>query len=81
MTTRANEDFQRPNGCARPARFVLVNERIPRANAHCAACCAPIERGYVRDPQTRLAYCDPHCFVEHEKMSMPATSGHARRVS
>ncbi len=48
-------------------KFVLVNERIPRANAWCALCCTRIDRGYVRDPHTRLLYCDTQCFTEHEK--------------
>ena len=31
-------------------RFVLVNNRIPRMNRHCALCGDVIEKGYVRDP-------------------------------
>lgn len=65
----------------RLARFVLVNERIPRANAACAMCCGKIERGYVRDPHTRLLYCDAECFAEHEKTALPAAVRPARRVS
>jgi hypothetical protein len=33
-------------------RFVLVNNCVPRMDANCALCCAKIERGYLRDPQT-----------------------------
>jgi hypothetical protein len=75
MTMRPIEDFH--CRAVSPARFVLVNERIPRAQADCAMCCARIERGYVRDPQTRLVYCTPACFGDHERM--PAAI--ARRVS
>ena len=81
MTTRLNEAFQSRNGFARPARFVLVNERVPREHAHCAMCCARIERGYVRDPNTRLVYCDAQCFGQHIRMSTPAAAGFSRRVS
>jgi hypothetical protein len=42
--------------------FVLVNERRPRNNPHCALCGGTIEQGYVRDFRTRLIYCDPQCF-------------------
>ena len=39
-------------------RFVLVNNRVPRTGQHCALCGGLIEKGYVRDSQTRLIYCD-----------------------
>jgi hypothetical protein len=77
MTLRPIEDFH-CRAVATP-RFVLVNERTPRSDTNCATCFARIERGYVRDPQTRLVYCDPACFGEHERMSMPAIA--TRRVS
>ena len=44
-------------------RFVLVNNRIPRTDHHCALCGGLIEEGYVRDSQTRLTYCDTQCFA------------------
>ncbi len=78
MTTRPTERW---NALPRGTRFVLVNERVPRANAWCAVCCTEIARGYVRDPHTRLLYCDPQCFAEHEMASMPAAVREARRVS
>ena len=81
MTTRPNEEFQRRDLPARGMRFVLVNERSPRADASCAVCCARIDRGYVRDPQTRLLYCDAQCFADHERMDNPARLRDARRVS
>ena len=81
MTTRPIEDFKRCDGVSRRMRFVLVNERTPRADACCALCCATIERGYVRDPHSRLLYCDAQCFSEHEQTSTPAAARHARRVS
>jgi hypothetical protein len=81
MTTRLNEEFERRSGSARAARFVLVNERIPRADGHCAMCSARIEPGYVRDPNTRLVYCDTQCFGQHKRMSAPAAAGYSRRVS
>ena len=36
-------------------RFVLVNNRVPRMGEHCALCGGLIEKGYVRDSQTRFA--------------------------
>ena len=38
-------------------RFVLVNNRVPRTDQHCALCGGPIEKGYVRDSRTQLIYC------------------------
>jgi hypothetical protein len=81
MTMRAIEDFKNSDVLLQRTRFVLVNERVPRAQAWCTVCCARIERGYVRDPHTRLLYCDPQCFAEHEQMTSPATAHHARKVS
>jgi hypothetical protein len=63
------------------ARFVLVNDRTPRADAYCALCCEPIEQGYVRETQTRLLYCDVQCFAGHEKMAMLTIERRARQVS
>jgi hypothetical protein len=81
MTTRQIEEFQRRDALARGMRFVLVNERSPRADASCAVCCTRIDRGYVRDAQTRLLYCDAQCFADRERMGNPARSRDARRVS
>jgi hypothetical protein len=44
-------------------RFVLVNDRVPRTNQHCALCGAIVEKSYVRDSQTQFVYCDTRCFV------------------
>jgi predicted nucleic acid-binding Zn ribbon protein len=43
-------------------RFVVVNNRIP-TDRHCTLCGDPIEKGYVRDSETRLIYCDSECFA------------------
>jgi len=37
-------------------RLILVNDRIPRTEKHCALCGRIIEKTYVRDLQTRLIY-------------------------
>ena len=81
MTTRPDADLDLRGLPGRGMRFVLVNERSPRADAHCAVCCTRIDRGYVRDPQTRLLYCDAQCFADHERMGDPARARDARRVS
>jgi len=49
----------------RRTRFVLVNDRVPREHADCALCGGKIEKGYVRELQTRLFYCDLQCFAGH----------------
>jgi hypothetical protein len=81
MTAHPIDSFAHRDRVPRPTRFVLVNARVPRAEGYCALCCARIDEGYVRDPHTRLLYCDAKCFVEHEKMSLPVSLQHARRVS
>ncbi len=81
MTTLPTGGFARHEAAPRLTRFVLVNERIPRANAACAFCGTGIARGYVRNPHTRLVYCDTECFAEYENAMLPATMRRARRVS
>ena len=65
----------------RATRFVLVNDRVPRTDANCALCCAKLERGYVRDPHTRLVYCNPHCFTGQEKVAMAVLVSRSRKAS
>jgi hypothetical protein len=77
----ANPTSTGPARYALRPRFVLVNDRVPRTDANCALCCAKIERGYVREPHTRLVYCDAQCFAGHGKMAVTALVSHARRVS
>ena len=50
------------DGFLHRTRFVIVNDRVPRTDGHCALCGRIIEKGYVRDSQTRLVYCDTQCF-------------------
>jgi hypothetical protein len=47
----------------RGAKFILVNDRLPRTDKRCAVCGGIVEKGYVRDFQTRLIYCDTQCFA------------------
>jgi hypothetical protein len=62
-------------------RFVLVNNRVPRMGAHRALCGGIVERGYVRDSQSRLIYCDTQCFGGGAYNAMPISKNHARKVS
>ena len=62
-------------------RFVLVNDRVPRTDVHCALCGRIIEKGYVRDSQTRLIYCDRQCFPGEADMVMPIIRSRARKAS
>ena len=61
-------------------RFVLVNGRVPRLDANCALCRAKIEAGYVREPHTRLVYCDAQCFTRRGKSTMTSIIDRARRA-
>jgi hypothetical protein len=47
----------------------------------CVLCCAKIELGYVRATQTRLIYCDAHCFAGHDEMASLVIERCARKVS
>ena len=62
-------------------RFVLVNNRVPRMRQHCALCGGLIEKGYVRDSQTRLIYCDTQCFPGGADEAAPVVKNHGRKAS
>jgi len=81
MNEHSTAPRSRPAGSAIRTRFILVNDRVPRTDANCVLCYTKIEKGYVREPQTRLVYCDAQCFVGHEKMAMLAIIRKARRAS
>ena len=69
------------SGFLHRTRFVVVNDRIPRTDRHCALCGRIIQRGYVRDSQTRLIYCDTQCFPGEADMAMPVIKNRARKLS
>jgi hypothetical protein len=52
-----------------PTRFVLINDRVPRTDGCCVLCGSKFGKGYVRDSQTRLIYCDVQCFAGHEAIA------------
>jgi len=62
-------------------RFVVVNNRVPCANQHCAMCNDLIEKGYVRDLQTRLVYCDTPCFAGWTHGSIRVLKDRERKAS
>jgi hypothetical protein len=62
-------------------RFVLVNNRIPRTDERCALCGRFIKKGYVRDSQTRLIYCDTQCFAGWTHLATPVVKSRGRKVS
>lgn len=64
-------------------RFMLINDRVPRGATYCDACCALIEEGesYVREPVTRLAYCDHKCYHFHVVMCIQEIEDAARSIS
>jgi ribosomal protein L24E len=63
------------------ARFVLVNDRVPRTDQHCAFCGVIVEKGYVRDSQTRFIYCDTQCFAGGARLRGPVTKNRKIKVS
>jgi hypothetical protein len=71
------ETFAGPAQCPTHIRFVVVNNRVPRADASCALCGKKIEQTYVQELQTRFVYCDAQCLAGYQKMMVPAR---ARRV-
>jgi ribosomal protein L24E len=73
----ANTTLASAGGFLRRTRFVFVNDRVPRTEAHCALCGRKIEKGYVRQSQTRVLYCDTQCFAGHAI----AIKNRARNVS
>jgi hypothetical protein len=52
-------------------QLVIVNDRLPSTDEHCALCGGRIEKGYVRDSRTRLIYCDKQCFAGGARMALP----------
>ena len=65
----------------RAIRFVLVNNRVPRTDQHCALCGGLLEKGYVRDSQTRLIYCDTQCFPGRAYEAASVIKNRGRRAS
>jgi len=62
-------------------RFVLVNNRIPRAEAQCALCGGTIADSYIRETQTRLFYCDTQCFAGRARVATSDVEKREREVS
>jgi hypothetical protein len=62
-------------------RFVLVNNRVPRTGRHCALCGGLIEKGYVRDSQTGLIYCDTQCFAGWAYEATPVVEKRGSKAS
>jgi hypothetical protein len=48
-------------------RFVLVNGRTPSPRSCCVMCDQPFAGNYLRDVDTRLAYCSHDCYVDQRK--------------
>jgi hypothetical protein len=62
-------------------RFVVVNERVPRTDNRCALCGGLGEKGYVRDAQTQLIYCDTQCFAGWTHEAAPLVKNRERKAS
>jgi hypothetical protein len=70
-----------PGGLPCQTRFVLVNDRVPRTDQHCALCGGIVEKSYVRDSQTRLIYCDAQCFAGGARITLSGIKNRERKVS
>jgi hypothetical protein len=68
-------------GLPRAIRFILVNNRMPRTDQHCALCGGLLEKGYVRDSLTRLIYCGTQCFPGRAYEVAPVIKHRGRRAS
>ena len=62
-------------------RFIVVNDRTPRADAHCALCCTAIAGGYVREISTNFCYCSRGCFADHSRLDQLLIEHRARAAS
>jgi hypothetical protein len=60
-------------------RTILVNDRLPRTDERCAMCGGILQKGYLRDAQTRLIYCDTRRLAGGEYLSN--RKDHRRKVS
>jgi hypothetical protein len=74
------------------ASRIALDERVKRPRTDGGGCeqqsdfrhrlCGKIiEKGYVRDLQTRLIYCDTQCFPGEADMVMPVSKNRARKES
>lgn len=62
-------------------RFLMVNDRLPAADACCTLCCEAIPGNYVREIGTGLIYCDRQCYGAHVKMAALAIEKRAQKAS
>jgi hypothetical protein len=60
-------------------RFVIVNDRVPRQDAICATCGKKIEKGYVREAQTRLFYCGTECVPDVQRTMVAVKTSPEKR--
>ena len=61
-------------------RFILVNDRMPRVDVHCALCCTKIAASYVREINTRFYYCGRGCFASHTRLGQLVLEHRSRAV-
>jgi hypothetical protein len=62
-------------------RFILVNDRTPRADPYCASCCTKIAGSYVREISTKFCYCSRGCFAGHSQLAQLVIEHRARAAS
>jgi hypothetical protein len=59
-------------------RFVLVNWRTPSPQSCCAMCDQPFAGSYLRDVETRIAYCSQDCYADQCKSAVAVLEGRSR---
>jgi hypothetical protein len=59
-------------------RFVLVNGRTPNPQSCCVMCDQPFAGSYLRDIETRFAYCSHDCYDDQCKSAVVLLESQSR---
>ncbi len=62
-------------------RFIVVNDRTLRADAHCALCWTEMTGSYLREIGTRFCYCSGGCFASHSRLGQLVIEHRAQAAS
>jgi hypothetical protein len=59
-------------------KFILVNGRTPNPQSCCVMCDQPFAASYLRDVETRLAYCSQDCYAGQCKCAVVPLESQSR---
>jgi hypothetical protein len=59
-------------------KFVLVNGRTPNPQSCCVMCDRPFAGSYLRDIETRFAYCSHDCYDDQCKSAVVLLESQSR---